>query len=63
MAVMKTSAAQAPVFAQFVNVASQIAHSVVSWNSKRKTRKALNRLTDRELLDIGLVRGDIHSIT
>lgn len=33
--------------------------SVVSWNERRLTRKMLNALTDRELDDIGLSRGDI----
>jgi uncharacterized protein YjiS (DUF1127 family) len=30
-----------------------------SWNDARVTRKALNKLSDRELDDIGLCRGDI----
>ena len=30
-----------------------------SWNDARMTRNALADLTDRELEDIGLVRGDI----
>lgn len=33
--------------------------SVSVWNDNRITRKALNALSDRELTDIGLVRGDI----
>lgn len=32
------------------------------WNDARVTRKALNKLSDRELDDIGLCRGDIDSI-
>lgn len=35
---------------------------IVSWNEERKTRFALNQLTDRELEDIGLLRKDIHAI-
>ena len=36
------------------------AHSAVSnWNDARVTRNALGRLSDRELDDIGLCRGDI----
>lgn len=38
------------------------AASVVAWNDERATRNALSKLTDRELDDIGLVRGDIDSI-
>ena len=33
--------------------------SFVSWNDARVTRKALSSLSDRELEDIGLIRGDI----
>ena len=36
--------------------------SVVAWNDARVTRNALSRLSDRELDDIGLNRGDIDSI-
>ena len=32
------------------------------WNSARITRKSLNRLSNRELDDIGLCRGDIELI-
>ncbi|SEL11821.1 DUF1127 domain-containing protein [Roseovarius nanhaiticus] len=30
-----------------------------AWNDARATRKALSALTDRELEDIGLTRGDV----
>ena len=33
-----------------------------AWNDSRMTRKSLETLTDRELDDIGLCRGDIDSI-
>lgn len=33
--------------------------SVAAWNDARVTRNSLSKLTDRELDDIGLVRGDI----
>ena len=36
--------------------------SVVAWNDARVTRNALSALTDRELEDIGLVRGDIDAV-
>lgn len=42
-------------FARFVS-------SVIAWNDQRVTRKSLSRLTDRELDDIGLVRGDIETL-
>ena len=34
-----------------------------AWNDARLTRKSLSALTDRELDDIGLVRGDIDSVS
>ncbi len=33
--------------------------AMASWNDARMTRKALYKLSDRELDDIGLCRGDI----
>ena len=46
----------------------RIGHTFVSlfagltaWNAARVTRKALSALTDRELEDIGLCRGDIEA--
>ncbi|MCU0901201.1 MAG: DUF1127 domain-containing protein [Cypionkella sp.] len=34
-----------------------------AWNDARVTRKALSKLSDRELDDIGLCRGDIETMT
>lgn len=39
--------------------AAHIYDTLVSWNERRVTRNALSRLSDRELEDIGLSRGDI----
>lgn len=36
--------------------------TVVSWNDSRLTRNALASLSDRELEDIGLIRGDIEAV-
>jgi len=36
--------------------------ALVVWNIRRKTSNQLNRLTDKELKDIGLNRGDIDNI-
>lgn len=33
-----------------------------AWNDARVTRNSLNKLTDRELDDIGLCRGDIDGV-
>lgn len=46
-------------FVQYVN--DKIAAFAV-WNDARVTRKALGKLSDRELDDIGLCRGDIEMI-
>ena len=36
--------------------------AVARWNHERQTRNSLSSLTDRQLQDIGLVRGDIDDI-
>lgn len=41
---------------------SKILAVLSAWNDARVTKNALNRLTDRELDDIGLCRGDIDTI-
>ena len=43
-------------------VLANVYTSVVDWNDARVTRNALSALTDRELEDIGLVRGDIDQV-
>ena len=45
-----------------VQVFSETISSFAAWNDARITRKALTRLSDRELDDIGLCRGDIEMI-
>ncbi len=35
---------------------------VTAWNDARITRRELSALTDRELTDIGLTRGDIERV-
>ncbi len=41
---------------------ASVANAVVDWNEARVTRNSLNKLSDRELSDIGLFRGDIDEI-
>ena len=41
---------------------SRVLATVVAWNDARVTRKALSALSDRELEDIGLARGDIEHV-
>ena len=45
-----------------INSLSNAIAAFQAWNDARVTRKALNKLTDRELDDIGLCRGDIEFI-
>lgn len=47
---------------RFVQSLSAALEAVKAWNSARITRKSLNRLSNRELDDIGLCRGDIDLI-
>ncbi len=46
----------------FQNLASSVVASIASWNDARVTRNALAKLSDRELDDIGLCRGDLEFI-
>ena len=41
---------------------SRIVEMLISWNDRRATRNALAHLSDRELDDIGLNRGDIDRV-
>lgn len=65
MASYETSRA-APVGAvsvfRLVQSVVQTVEALKAWNSARITRKSLNRLSNRELDDIGLCRGDIELI-
>ena len=45
--------------ARIGSVVSSILGAFAAWNDARVTRNSLGQLTDRELDDIGLVRGDI----
>ena len=45
-----------------VQVLAGITATLSAWNDARITRKALGRLSDRELDDIGLSRADIDVI-
>lgn len=45
-----------------IGIMMNLVGAVSDWNDARVTRKALGKLTDRELDDIGLCRGDIDEI-
>jgi uncharacterized protein YjiS (DUF1127 family) len=53
-----------PVGAGFgaTRVLADLVGRIAAWNDARVTRKSLSALTDRELDDLGLVRGDIDDI-
>ncbi len=46
-----------------VQAVSGLLAAISTWNDARVTRKALSKLSDRELDDIGLCRGDIEALT
>ncbi|RJL09148.1 DUF1127 domain-containing protein [Paracoccus siganidrum] len=43
-------------------VFARVTEMITAWNDARITRRELNALTDRELSDIGLARGDIERV-
>lgn len=45
-----------------VQTVLSVVNAIRAWNDARVTRAALSRLSDRELDDIGLCRGDIDRI-
>lgn len=61
MAAVNTNITFAPVARKASFVATLIA-TFKAWNDARATRNTLNTLTDRELADIGLCRGDIEYV-
>lgn len=64
MAVMDTTRFAGPTSdtGRTLGFFSKLLASVIAWNDARVTRKALNALSDRELDDIGLSRGDIEMV-
>jgi uncharacterized protein YjiS (DUF1127 family) len=52
----------APVAGHVKGFMSNLIAQVIAWNDARVTRKTLDSLTDRELDDIGLIRGDIETV-
>ncbi|MEZ5716781.1 MAG: DUF1127 domain-containing protein [Paracoccaceae bacterium] len=47
---------------RFGQIFASLHARLTAWNDARMTRNALGRLSDRELEDIGLCRGDIDYI-
>ncbi|MFY9211387.1 MAG: DUF1127 domain-containing protein [Aestuariivita sp.] len=50
------------LFGRIGGAVNSLIATVVAWNDARATRNALSKLSDRELEDIGLVRGDIDGV-
>ena len=47
---------------RFIHALSNVRTQVSNWRAARATQMELSRLSDAELADIGLVRGDIDDI-
>lgn len=58
----RTSYGSASATGRFFGLFSASVAAIVAWNDARVTRNALSKLTDRELEDIGLNRGDIDAV-
>ena len=54
--------ASAPVATRAGSFFEAALAAFVAWNDARMTRNSLGKLTDRELEDIGLSRGDIETV-
>lgn len=64
MAAFETSRPAQGLFGgRLANLVSSLFGTFAAWNDARVTRNALARLSDRELDDIGLCRGDIETIS
>lgn len=62
MAAIDTPHIAYSVVSRFADLFASASATVIAWNDARTTRNALNVLSDRELSDIGLCRGDIDLI-
>lgn len=62
----KSTSAVAPFGAltifRIVNIFAALPESLAAWNATRKTIQQLNALSDTELDDIGLSRGEIPNV-
>lgn len=48
--------------ASLKSLVPNLVSTIVAWNEARMTRNTLNALSDRELDDLGLSRGDIDAL-
>ncbi len=56
------ASASVEIAAKVSRFVATVADAIADWHDARLTRKSLNGLTDRELDDIGLTRGDIEMV-
>lgn len=59
----RTTYGSASIASRFSKFVASTTAAFVAWNDARITRNALSSLSDRELEDIGLIRGDIETVT
>lgn len=59
----RTTYGSAIVAGRISRAVQNILADLAAWNDARITRHALSALSDRELKDIGLIRGDIDTVT
>lgn len=57
-----TNARSASAFDGAQDLIAHLTASLAHWDQARRTRAALSKLSDRELDDIGLTRGDIEMV-
>ena len=62
MAVIDSTRAHFITAGIFGQTLAKFTAAFAAWNDSRTTRHALSQLTDRELDDIGLTRGDISTV-
>lgn len=58
----RTAFGSASVANRFGSVVTALFAALAAWNDARLTRNSLSALSDRELEDIGLIRGDIEGV-
>ena len=58
----RTTYGSTGLFGRIGALISSAAGAIAAWNDARATRNVLSGLTDRELADIGLCRGDIDTV-
>lgn len=58
----RTTYGSTGLFGRIGDLVASAAGAFAAWNDARATRNALSGLSDRELADIGMCRGDIETV-